>query len=481
MKLALRVALTLAVLVVPFSLAVAAWEVRSVRQAFETQAVESIRARMDEDEREACEQSPQTWPRPGLPPRFRERLEDAPPHVRRRMERRAAERHERRHRRAREEGPGQSMFAYSADFVSRNPEAPPFDPDLRADLESGAEYASRQLGTRGEVRMVAARMSWREGDCAYVMVVRRGPGGEALQRIVAPALIISIAAVLMAVLAVSPIVRRIVALTRAVGEGDGAALASLGGRDEIGQLASEFERARARIQVQLDEIEAREAALRSYVADTNHDVALPLTVLSGHLTALDAAAERGESVDRQRLRDSLEECHYLGSLLRNLNVAAKLEAGERGAQMHELDLGEVIARVVGRNQSYATTRGIELNFARPEAPLLVRADTTLVEQAISNLVHNAIRYGREAGHVAAVLAQREGGFELEVIDDGPGIAPADLARITERGFRGDAARTRHPTGTGLGLAIVRDVAARHGWELSIENRDEGGLRVVVRG
>jgi len=115
--------------------------------------------------------------------------------------------------------------------------------------------------------------------------------------------------------------------------------------------------------------------------------------------------------------------------------------------------------------------------------VLVRGDITLLERAVSNVVHNAVRYNLPGGHVALVLDRRarEGRFSLRVVDDGPGIAEDELARITERSFRGNEARTRHPHGMGLGLHIARDVVERHGFSLVFRRPEEGGLEVELGG
>jgi len=112
----------------------------------------------------------------------------------------------------------------------------------------------------------------------------------------------------------------------------------------------------------------------------------------------------------------------------------------------------------------------------------VTADTTLLEQAVSNLVYNAVRHNRAGGHVAVILdqdgAQR---FRLRVIDDGPGIAEAELKRLTERGYRGDEARTRAPSGQGLGLSIVQRVALLHDLTLTLRRSEYGGLAASLAG
>jgi two-component system phosphate regulon sensor histidine kinase PhoR len=101
----------------------------------------------------------------------------------------------------------------------------------------------------------------------------------------------------------------------------------------------------------------------------------------------------------------------------------------------------------------------------------------LLEEALGNVVDNAVRYNREGGHVAVSLDERpDSGFCLRVLDDGPGIAQSEISRLEERYFRGNAARTRAP-GHGLGLNIARQVTRLHDWQLVIAPASGGGLKV----
>jgi len=107
---------------------------------------------------------------------------------------------------------------------------------------------------------------------------------------------------------------------------------------------------------------------------------------------------------------------------------------------------------------------------------------TLFEQAVSNVVGNAVRYNRAGGHVAVILeAAGETEFSLRVVDDGPGVPDDQLARLAEREFRSDEARRRNPEGMGLGLDIARRVAAFHRISLTFKRSEYGGLEVEFQG
>jgi signal transduction histidine kinase len=217
------------------------------------------------------------------------------------------------------------------------------------------------------------------------------------------------------------------------------------GSDEISELATAFNSAGGTVREKLSTLERREKALRTFVENTTHDVMLPLTVLQGHLSNFDKRSEKNEPVARERVRESLEEAYYLGALVHNLAAAAKLEAGEPGFVRHPFSLNQVIERVIGRLDPIARSKEIELVHAVPEAELFVSGDVTLFEQALSNVVHNALRYNKQGGHAAVLLEEKEQEFALRVVDDGPGASEEELARLTERSFRSEAARVRHPT------------------------------------
>jgi len=469
-KLRTRVALIVLASFVPFAIGVALLQAGLRKHAAEASTADAIVDRMEAGGREACEAAPESWPRL----RAGRRLAPEERRMRNRLARAARARKGR-------------IFAYDAALRSPNPVAPPFPDALRADIESGDEVAS-DIAERERTQRIAVRMPWIEGPCAVLLVERRiGPGAAAGRAgALAPALLVSAAAALMAFLAAGPLVRRIRKLTDAVQRGGETRVEVGGASDEIAELAAAFDASRAQIAEQVRTLEARDEALRAYVANTTHDVMIPVTVLTGHLSDIERRVRAGRPVEAPLVTAALEEAHYLACLVANLSAAAKLEAGEPHVEMHAIDLEGVVERVIARHAPVARQKEVAIEHAVPGEPVLVRGDVTLVEQALGNLVHNAVRYGRANGHVAIVLERHaaERRFVLRVIDDGPGMTDEELARATERGWRGDAARGRTRSvagGSGLGLAITRDVVERHGWTLTLARAEGGGLRAEISG
>lgn len=379
------------------------------------------------------------------------------------------------------------FFAYGSDLSSKNPDAPQLSDELRAQLLSPSSPDAAWLDTpwrSGAVR-VLVRVPVSSSDCAWVLA--QGTTERWLGGVLPPThlwLLPLLAVIGVVFLAIGPVVRRIRALTTSARRSEASDYASgvdLEGSDELAELARSLDGAARRVRDQLGETHRREQALREYVANTTHDIMIPLTVLQGHLAEL----ARGGSAEEPRVVGAaIDEAHYLGALIHNLAMAAKLEVAEAVPQTAPVDLCALVERVVMRHRAIARSLEVAMDHAVPAEPLIAGGDVTMLEQAVTNLVYNAIRHNRRGGHVAIILERederaREGSdgaaFTLRVLDDGPGVSDEELGRLVERGFRGTAARTRSPEGRGLGLAIAHKVAELHGLALSFARPEAGGL------
>jgi signal transduction histidine kinase len=454
-----RLAATTAAIALPVIAALAYVAIDTQKRALEEGMARFMVIHMQQGGRAACEASPESWR--GWPPPGPAPPGGLPPRV-----------------------PG-GLYAYDRQLRSQNPDAPRLGDEWREAIDSGS--ASRRISLDGRETMgVLVRMPWSEGPCALLLAVRPPFVGPVSPFPPVQAWLLPGAVVLIAVLlAVGPVVRRIRRLAREVQSSARAGYrtgVTVGGRDEVGELARAFDGAAVEIRTQMDRQEQRERTLRDFLENTTHDVMIPLTVLTGHLADMQDRALKGEPIAPDAVRSAVSEAHYMAALIHNLAAAAKLEAGAPAIGREPIQLGDLVDRAVARHRGLAARTSVALERALPDQPCWVRGDVTLVEQAVSNLVYNAIRFNRAGGHVAVVLELAgEAGFSLRVSDDGPGIPEAELARLVERGYRGDGARSRAPSGAGLGLHIARQVADVHGFRLRIARSEPGGLEVVLSG
>lgn len=368
---------------------------------------------------------------------------------------------------------GYLLFTYAADGASLSNSAPPLPAEPVSTFWTG-------VGRGVQVRFVIGGSD----HCAVGLARMLPRPGQLRDQLVAVALVVL--SVLGGVwIAAGPVISRMRRLADEVRESAASAYerpVRTDDDDEVGSLARAFNDAGATVRAHLLETQAREETIRQFVANTTHDVAIPMSVLQGHLANLEAAIGRTEAdmAARGHLRDAIGETHYMASLLRNLAVATKL--GDAGAPLAlgPVNLSELVERVIARHRPIARASSVEVDYAVPGAPLVVQTDATLLEQAVSNLVDNAIRCNVAGGHVAVILDSGVANdFVLSVTDDGVGVSAEELARLTTRWFRGSQARTRRPDGKGLGLAITSEACERLGFTLTFSRLTEGGLSATI--
>ena len=219
-----------------------------------------------------------------------------------------------------------------------------------------------------------------------------------------------------------------------------------------------------------------------FIANASHELRTPLASLTGFIETLLGPARRDE-VNRERfLTIMLEQARRMGRLIDDLMSLSRLEMKAHVRPTGDVDLAEMLPAVVDMLAPVAAARQVTVAVGKSVVNASVAGDRDELMQVFANLVENAVKYGRDAGHITLELAEEPGddgrlGFRASVTDDGPGIAAEHLPRLTERFYRVDAARSREQRGTGLGLAIVKHIINRHQGRLVI--RSEVGLGTTV--
>ncbi len=262
--------------------------------------------------------------------------------------------------------------------------------------------------------------------------------------------------------------REMVAAARAMAGGDYSRRVTATSRDEVGELARAFNT----MATELAEVDRMR---RDLVANASHELRTPIGALRATLENL---VDGVEPVERSALDGMLGQVERLGRLVEQLLDLSKLESGAAPIARSRFRAASLLDQVVREWRPRARDRGVELEAA-VEASLVLDADEARMRQVLENLVANAIRHSPAGGRVLLRGTRSDGFSRLEVVDEGPGIAPEDAERVFERFYRSDHARSSSDGGSGLGLAIARWIVDLHGGHIRAEQADPHGCRIVV--
>ncbi|MHA6785538.1 sensor histidine kinase [Pseudonocardia saturnea] len=221
-----------------------------------------------------------------------------------------------------------------------------------------------------------------------------------------------------------------------------------------------------------------EATRRDFVANVSHELKTPVGAVGLLAEAVLDAADDPVEVHRFATK-ILKESTRLGALVTELIALSRLTGAERLPELCVVDVDEVVREAMARSRLSAESAQIDITVDRPTG-LEVDGDRTLLVTALSNLIENAIAYSPAEASVSVSRRRVGDHVEISVTDRGIGIAPEHQARVFERFFRVDPARSRATGGTGLGLAIVKHVLANHGGSVRLWSSPGTGSTFTMR-
>src|SRR5215469_7841778 len=230
----------------------------------------------------------------------------------------------------------------------------------------------------------------------------------------------------------------------------------------------------------ITELKKMDQVRRDFVANVSHELRTPLSILRGYIeTLLDTPKTPREELTRI-LRVMERHSNRLELLVEDLLTLAQLESSNPNLQMGTVDLSSFLPEMVRDWEKKLTRKQLSIVVDLPADLFPICADRTRLQEALYNLLDNAVKYSREHGEIRLRAQRRDGEIELSVSDDGMGIAKEDLPRIFERFYRADKARSPDKVrGTGLGLAIVKHIAQLHGGRVEAESELEKGTTIRV--
>ncbi len=280
-------------------------------------------------------------------------------------------------------------------------------------------------------------------------------------------------ALVLGTLIVRQITRPMVRLrlaAQAITQGETGVRVPVKSQDEMGKVASAFNRMAA-------EIESQEQVRKQMVADVAHELRTPLTVMKSNLEAMLDGLLHPTPTELQELYDEVERLSRMTEDLRLLSLA---DAGQLQMYPHKVDVHQLMETAVSRFTPLATDRSVQLAADISSVPLFIQADADRLLQALGNLIDNGIRHAPVVRGVVRITAVSDTQFvHISISDNGPGIPATDIPHLFERFWRGDKSRTRTGNGSGLGLSIVKQIVDLHQGHIQVISLNGSGTTFTL--
>jgi len=215
-----------------------------------------------------------------------------------------------------------------------------------------------------------------------------------------------------------------------------------------------------------------------FVANVSHELRTPLTSIKGYTETLLQDLEDGRPADPEFLKIILKNSNRLLALINDLLDLSALESGALEIHVSEINPAEPLQHVLERVDPVAQSKQTRI-VTQVETPIL-KADPKRIEQVLTNLIDNAIKYCPPQSTITVQFADEPDATVLKVSDNGPGIPEKYLDRLFERFYRLDKGRSRETGGTGLGLSIVKHIMQRHNGTVKVESLLGQGTTFICR-
>jgi signal transduction histidine kinase len=272
------------------------------------------------------------------------------------------------------------------------------------------------------------------------------------------------------------------AAARAIGSGEISARAPERGGDEVAALARSFNEMAGQLEHRTRALESTDRARRQLVADVSHELTTPLAAIRGYVETL-AMPDLSLDPDLRRryLGIVAEETDRLEHIVGDLLDVARLEGGGGTLSVDDVPIAHLFERLRHRHEQLLQQKQLRLETVLRPDDLSVRGDAKRLEQALQNLVSNAVRHTPEGGAIIVSAEPADDGVRIVVEDSGPGIPAEHLDRVFDRFYKVDVSRagTTLPSGSGLGLSIVRAIVERHAGRIRASNAPNGGARFEI--
>lgn len=250
----------------------------------------------------------------------------------------------------------------------------------------------------------------------------------------------------------------------ALAKGESGVRISTCADDEFGSLARQFNSL-------AETLDASRQARQERIADISHELRAPLTVLRGKIEAIADGIHPASPANLRSLEDDLKRMAASIEDLRRIELSYPASLACKHAA---IELTPVLSQLFAGHRLAIERAGLSCELSLPEG-VWIQGDSSRLVQLFGNLLHNSLSYTDSPGQIRIRIEREATSWKLTWEDSAPGVATAELDRLTERRYRGVEASLRRKDGNGLGLAIARSIAEAHGAELSAGHSELGGL------
>lgn len=234
-------------------------------------------------------------------------------------------------------------------------------------------------------------------------------------------------------------------------------------------------------QQEIDELKKLENFRKEFLANVSHELKTPIFAAQGFIHTLIDGAVDDKNVRDKFLDKAARSLDGLDALVQDLLTLSQMETGDIKMRYEKFDICQLTSEVFEQLEEKAEAKRIRLRFHKgSDQPVWAYADTQRISQVMTNLIDNAIKYGREEGKVLVSFSIEKDSLIVAIKDDGPGIEPEHLKRIFERFYRIEKSRSKDKGGTGLGLAIVKHIIEAHKSKVSVTSKLGKGTTFVFK-
>lgn len=241
---------------------------------------------------------------------------------------------------------------------------------------------------------------------------------------------------------------------------------------DMATLTSEVQKFARDKKMEIESLKVREEYRREFLGNVSHELKTPLFTVQGYLLTLLDGAMDDKNIRKKYLQRAEKGVERLVYIVNDLDMITKLELDTLGIETSEFNIVDVIQNVLDLLEMRASKKNILLTFdMKYVRPIKVVADLEKIQQVVTNLVENSIKYGKENGTTEVSIEDFVNNkVIIKVIDNGEGIEKHHIPRLFERFYRVDKSGARSEGGSGLGLAIVKHIIERHNEKINVESK-----------